>query len=159
MSQISLDIDQLAHWMDSVFEIPGLKLRFGLDAIIGLIPGIGDLLTSFVSFYILHQASQSGVSRITLARMGLNLAVDYIIGSIPLVGDLFDVYWKANERNAALLRRHALADSVESRRLHRGDGWFVTAMILLLLLLLVGSIFLAVTVVVWIASALWNLIT
>ncbi len=71
----------LAALMDSLFEIPGLRVKFGLDALLGLFPGVGDLLASLVSLYILHTAGQQGVSRITMARMGTNILLEYVVGS------------------------------------------------------------------------------
>src|SRR5687768_13015032 len=100
------ELEQLARWMDSVFEIPILKLRFGLDALLGLLPGGGDVGAALVSVYILSAANRYGVSRITILRMAVNIALDIIVGSIPIAGDLFDAYWKSNQRNVALLRRH-----------------------------------------------------
>src|SRR6185369_7524402 len=88
-----LNLELLARLMDNAFEIPGTNVRFGLDAIIGLIPGLGDTLTSFVSLYILKAASRAGVPRVTLLRMATNLGIDYIVGIVPVAGDLFDVYW------------------------------------------------------------------
>src|SRR5438477_12262867 len=86
-----LDLELLARVMDSLFEIPGTRVRFGFDAIIGLIPGLGDTITSFVSLYILKAASRAGVPRVTLVRMALNIAIDYIVGCVPVAGDVFDV--------------------------------------------------------------------
>ena len=92
------DLDALARLMDGEFRIPGLNIRFGLDAIIGLIPGFGDIVATLVSLYVLAAAQRHGVPRITTLRMGLNIGIDAIIGAIPIVGDLFDLAWKANER-------------------------------------------------------------
>lgn len=134
------ELDLLAQWMDSVFEIPGLGIRFGLDALIGLIPGLGDTLTTLASLYILGAARRYGVPRITLVRMAANIAVDYVVGAIPLVGDAFDVYWKANLRNVALLRRHLLATPAEERRARSGDWLFVAGLMVLLVILAVGAV-------------------
>ena len=87
--------------MDTAFEVPGLGWRFGFDALIGLIPGVGDVATTFVSLYLLVLAGRMGLPRITVARMGLNVAIDMLRGSLPLVGDVFDVWWKSNKMNAA----------------------------------------------------------
>ena len=97
-------VDRLSHWMDTAFEVPVVGWRFGWDPLLGLIPGVGDTGTMLVALYIVALAGKVGVPRITVARMGLNVAIDMVVGSLPLVGDLFDVYWKANVRNAALLR-------------------------------------------------------
>lgn len=138
--------------MDAQFEIPGLGIRFGLDAILGLIPGIGDTLTSLVSFYILSAAVRQGIPRITLARMGVNIAIDWIIGAIPLVGDLFDVAWKSNTKNVELIRRHAAEGG--SRRAKWSDWLFVAGMMLVLLAVLAGSLFVAWTVLSWLVGAI-----
>jgi hypothetical protein len=86
--------------------LPGTRVRFGWDSILGLFPGLGDALTSIISLLIVHHASQTGASPFTLARMIGNVAADFLLGSIPLVGDLFDVAFKANRRNARLLEQH-----------------------------------------------------
>src|ERR1700683_3797361 len=82
-------LELLAYWMDTVFYIPGLGIRFGFDAIIGLIPGLGDILTSLISLYLLPAARRYGVPRATLTRMAFNIAVDTIVGAVPLFGDAF----------------------------------------------------------------------
>lgn len=129
----------LAGLMDSAFEIPGLRLRFGLDALLGLLPGFGDFATSLVTLYILQEAHRRGVSRLTLARMGFNILVDWMVGSVPLVGDAFDVYWKSNQRNVALLLQHE-ADPAFARRRPIGDWVFLIAMIAVLVTVLIGSL-------------------
>ena len=138
----TLDLEQLkllARLMDSAFEIPGLRLRFGLDAILGLLPGIGDLASSFVSLYILQEAQRRGVSRVTLARMSFNTLVDLLVGSIPLLGDAFDVVWKSNQKNVALLIQHE--SSPEARRRRKiGDWFFLALLIAILLTVLAGSL-------------------
>jgi hypothetical protein len=99
------DLDQLARVLDDIFQIPGTNIRFGLDAIVGLIPGVGDLVTGVASFLIIFSAWERGLSRVTLARMVANVAVDTLVGSMPILGDLFDAAWKANRRNYNLLLR------------------------------------------------------
>jgi hypothetical protein len=96
----------LAGLMDDRYVVPGTRVRFGWDSILGLFPGLGDALTSIISLLIVHHASQTGASPFTLARMIGNVAADFLLGSIPLVGDLFDVAFKANRRNARLLEQH-----------------------------------------------------
>lgn len=98
-------LQRLAHILDSAIPLPG-GFRIGLDGLLGLIPGIGDLITSVFSSYIIGQAYQLGVSRMVLLRMGGNVLVDTIVGIIPVFGDLFDFAWKANRRNVALLDQH-----------------------------------------------------
>lgn len=134
-----LRLQFLAQLMDSAFEIPGLRLRFGLDALLGLLPGFGDFATSLVTLYILQEAHRRGVSRLTLARMGFNILVDWLVGSIPLIGDAFDVYWKSNQRNVALLLQHEEIPTAGLRR-PIGDWLFLIGMVAVLVTVLVGSL-------------------
>lgn len=113
-------LGQFANTMDTRFQIPGTGIRLGWDAIIGLIPGIGDLAGLLVSAYPLVEALRLGTPKRLVARMFLNLAIEFVIGLVPLLGDLFDVYWKANLRNLQLLQRHLkirLAPPAPPRRL------------------------------------------
>jgi hypothetical protein len=96
----------LASLMDDRYAVPGTPIRFGWDSILGLFPGLGDVLTSIISLLIVHHAWQTGASTFTLARMVGNVGADFLIGSIPFVGDLFDVAFKANRKNARLLEQH-----------------------------------------------------
>ncbi|WP_193173204.1 DUF4112 domain-containing protein [Nisaea nitritireducens] len=99
-------LETLAYWLDSRFRVPGTDIRFGLDALAGLIPGLGDGTTALFSIYIVIQARRLGVPFPLRARMAANTAIDLVIGAVPLVGDIFDVGFKANLWNAALLREH-----------------------------------------------------
>lgn len=98
--------DRLARLLDRAVRVPGTNIRFGLDALLGLVPGVGDVATGAFSVYIILEAARLGVPRATLLRMLGNVAVDTVGGSVPLVGDLFDVAWKSNSKNVALLQRH-----------------------------------------------------
>jgi uncharacterized protein DUF4112 len=106
-------IDALATLMDTAFVIPGTEIRFGLDALIGLIPGIGDAITTVISLFIVREARALGAPPLLVARMIANVALDGMVGAVPLVGDAFDVAFRANRRNMALLRQHL--DKVEGR--------------------------------------------
>jgi hypothetical protein len=152
--QIQRFVDQLSRWMDSAFEVPVVGWRFGWDALIGLVPGFGDAGTMLVALYIVTLAGKAGVPRITVARMGLNVAIDMLLGSLPLVGDLFDIYFKANVRNAALLRER-LEDPSTMRRAKASDWAFVGVVLLGLVLLFVAIL----TLVGLGIAALWNLAT
>jgi hypothetical protein len=99
------NLDLLSHILDDFLRIPGTQIRFGLDGIIGLIPGVGDILGALASWIIILAAWLRGVPRITLARMLANVAIETIIGAVPILGDAFDIAWKANRRNYALLER------------------------------------------------------
>ena len=98
-------LERLASLSDDRFRIPGTSIRFGLDAVVGLIPGVGDLASGALSAYPVWVAIEAGARRRTIARMGANVLIDMVVGSIPLVGDLFDVGFRANRRNVELLFR------------------------------------------------------
>src|SRR5215471_15901629 len=149
---VDTDVELLARWMDNVFEIPGTGIRFGLDAIIGLVPGLGDIITSVVSMYILKVAARRGVPRVVMLRMSMNLAVDYLAGSLPVVGDVFDVYWKANIKNVELLKRHANATPSQAKHGRAGDWLFVGTLIAALAALLAGC----GAAAYYIVAALWR---
>jgi hypothetical protein len=100
----SLDrLRTIARLLDARFGIPGTGLRFGLDSLLGLIPGLGDGATALVSLYILVEAHRLGVRPVTLARMTGNVALDLGLGAVPVLGDIFDFFWKSNLRNVELL--------------------------------------------------------
>lgn len=138
--EIEQSLDQLSRWMDGLFRIPGTGWRFGLDAIVGLIPGIGDTATTIVSFYILAAGVRYRVSKATLLRMGFNIGLDYVFGSIPIIGDIFDAAWKSNQKNVELLRRRATVTSTDARHGRLSDWLFVGLVMLCLLALLLGSL-------------------
>ena len=102
-------IDALATLLDTAFILPGTNIRFGFDAMIGLVPGIGDLITTGLSLYIVSEARALGAPRHLILRMLANVALDGVVGAVPLLGDAFDVMWRANRRNMALLRKHLIA--------------------------------------------------
>ena len=99
-------LDRLATWLDTAFVIPGTNIRFGVEALLRLIPGIGDFAASALSLYLLYEASRLGVPRLLLARMLGNVIIEGAMGAVPIAGDAFDVFFRANRRNIALLRRH-----------------------------------------------------
>lgn len=137
--EIDKSLERLGWLMDDLFRIPVLNWRFGLDAVVGLIPGFGDTTTSLVSLYILASAVRYRVPKITLLRMGVNIGLDYLLGSLPLVGDLFDAWWKSNQMNVALLRKRATVSATEARRGKLSDWLFVGAIIVVLIGLALGS--------------------
>ncbi len=99
-------IEALAALLDTALIIPGTNIRFGFDALVGLIPGIGDAITTAVSLWIVKEALALGAPRHLVWRMLANVAFDGVVGAVPLVGDAFDLMWKSNRRNMQLLRRH-----------------------------------------------------
>ena len=97
-------MDALATLLDTAVFIRGTNFRFGLDALIGLVPGIGDAVTTAMSLWIVHEAHQLGAPKHVIVRMLGNVALDGVVGSVPLVGDAFDVMWRSNRRNMRLLQ-------------------------------------------------------
>lgn len=97
-------LDRMANLLDARFRIPGTRWRIGLDGLLGLIPGVGDIATTALSLGIVGAAARYDLPRSRLLRMGWNVAVDLVIGTIPVIGDLFDIGWKANRKNIDLLR-------------------------------------------------------
>ncbi|HWT30131.1 MAG TPA: DUF4112 domain-containing protein [Propylenella sp.] len=106
LDRIERRLERLATALDSAIRIPGVGVRFGADAILGLIPGIGDAVSLGLSGYLILEAHRLGASPLLLARMAGHLIVDATVGAVPIAGDVFDVFYKANRRNMALLRRH-----------------------------------------------------
>ena len=134
-------VERLSWLMDDLFRVPVLGWRFGLDALIGLVPGLGDTTTSLVSCYILAAAVRYRVPKITLLRMGLNIGIDYVIGSLPIVGDVADAWWKSNQMNVELLRKRATVSTDEARAGRASDWLFVGGIIVGLMALGVASAF------------------
>jgi len=99
-------VSKLAYWLDAGIRVPGTNMRFGLDPILGLIPGFGDAAGAILAGWILVEAVRLGASRATVLRIAGNVAIDAAVGAVPLLGDIFDFAWKANLRNVALLERH-----------------------------------------------------
>lgn len=119
----------LAWLLDSSIPIPGTQLTIGLDALIGLVPFIGDLIGVLASSYILAEANRMGVGRAILARMAFNVALEGVIGIVPIVGDVFDAAWKANQKNVRLLDAWA----ERPRQTRRASGLFLAVLTLALL--------------------------
>jgi hypothetical protein len=122
---------KLSRLLDSAFQVPGTSYRIGLDPIVGLLPGIGDLISPLFTVAVLWQGRELGIPKVVQLRMIANVAIDTLFGFVPVVGDLFDFAWKANDKNLALLDRHAYEEHPASR----GDWAFVGAMILILVVL------------------------
>lgn len=131
-------IRTFSELLDSRFSIPGTKIRFGLDAIIGLIPGFGDSIGGLLSALIILQSARLGVSRIVLVRMAINVIIEVIIGAVPFIGDIFDVAWKANIRNSNLLEKYI---STKSRKAPQAVVHILEAAGLLLLVVLASVLF------------------
>lgn len=110
-------LDALAQILDSAFTIPGTRVTMGVDAALGLIPVIGDIISGMIGGYLILEARRLGASRLVLTRMAANTAIDSAIGSVPFVGDVFDVAFRANRKNVDILKRH-----IEKNGVRRSDG-------------------------------------
>jgi hypothetical protein len=152
--QVERELEVISQLMDNQFQVPVIGWRFGLNAIIDLIPEFGDIATTVVALYILVSAVRYRVPKITLARMGMNIAIYLVGGLIPFAGDLFDAWWKPNIRNINLLRRRATVSAVEAKRGRTSDWIFVSVIAGGLLALLFGSIALTFLIFWYIASHL-----
>ncbi len=139
-------LERLAWWLDSAFVVPGTRFRIGIDALIGLVPGIGDLVGAALSAYIVGAAARRGLPGSVLVRMAINVALEAVVGTVPLLGDLFDAAWKANQRNVALLRQYAAVP----RRAHAQSRLVVVGWLLVLFAVLAGVTMLAYAVLRWI---------
>jgi hypothetical protein len=144
--QIERELEVFGQLMDNQFRVPVLGWRFGLNAIIDLIPEFGDVITSIIALYILVSAVRYRVPKVTLLRMGLNIGIYFVGGLVPLIGDVFAIWWKPNLRNLNLLRTRATVSAAEARKARTSDWVFVAVIAGLLLTLLLGSIVLVVSV-------------
>lgn len=128
------NVESLAKLMDSQFRLPGTNFRFGLDAVIGLIPGVGDFSAFLVSAYLIVVMANNGASGYVMARMILNVLIDVVIGSIPFVGDILDFGFKANTKNVALMQKHYREGK------YKGGAWKVVIPVLLLVFIVMSAI-------------------
>jgi hypothetical protein len=151
--ELEKGLEDLSRYLDNWVKIPVVGWRFGLDALIGLVPNVGDTLTSLASFYILLAGARYGVPKITLLRMAFNIGLDYVVGAIPFIGDAFDFVWKANKQNMDLIRERGTGKGAGTT----GDYVFVFGIIALLILLLIGSIIASLFVLGWLFSGIWDL--
>ena len=132
-------LKRLSHNLDEAFTIPGTERKIGIDPIIGLIPGGGDLIGGALSIYIMHAGIRMGMPRSVIIRMFGNIALEFIIGCIPIIGDLFDAMWKSNQRNVKLIE-----DSIISEEKNTIFGYFLIGV---LIKTLVTAILLAIIAV------------
>jgi hypothetical protein len=139
------NLDVLSHVLDDWFRVPGTSIRFGLDGIIGLVPGLGDIIGGLASSIIVVAAWVRGVPYVTLLRMVVNIAIEVLLGTIPLLGDAFDIAWKANRRNYALIVRHL----EHSRRQTWRDWVFLILIGLVLAATFLAPIFLILWFLEW----------
>jgi hypothetical protein len=135
-------LDYIAALLDDIFRIPGTQIRFGLDALIGWIPGIGDAMAGIASFLIVFASWRRGAKSITLVRMIANVLLETTIGAIPVAGDVFHVFWKANRRNYRLLMREKEQPGANTRR-----DWMFLAVILFTV---VAAVVIPMVTLIWI---------
>jgi len=142
------NLDILSHILDDFIKVPGTSIRFGLDGIMGVVPGIGDVLGGIASCIIIIAAWMRGVPYVTVARMVANVVIEVVVGSIPVLGDAFDIAWRANRRNYALL-----TGSLYEPRKHTIQSWiFLIALSTgLIMLMLVPMLLMA-----WLANSLMH---
>lgn len=142
-------IRQIRKWMDEAITLPGTNLKVGLDPIIGLIPGIGDLSSAAIGAYVLRAANRLGVPTVVMVRMLFNLVIDTLIGVIPVVGDYLDVLYKANSKNVALVEQAI----VNRETTARSSWWRLVGVLAVFVLIVLGGFVGAVFLAKW----LWNL--
>ena len=142
---------RISHLLDNAIPIPGTKYRIGLDPILGLIPGGGDLIGSIFAGYVVFKSAQMGVPQETLVKMAANIVFDTVAGTVPVAGDLLDVAWKANVKNIELLDAHLGSPEPAGKK---ADWLFVVALLLGLMLIVGGVIFLSVLFFGWVFRAL-----
>jgi len=142
-------LEVLRRWariFDSAFQIPGTNIRFGIDPLLGFIPGIGDLASPLLSMFMVWHGFKLRVPKVVLARMVLNALIDALAGVVPVAGDLFDFGWKATQWNLALLEKHAMPGQPPTR----GDYWFVIGCCVVL----AGAALLPLMLLYWLGSLL-----
>lgn len=144
----------LAKLLDNSIPIPGTSWKIGFDPLVGLIPGIGDLIGAVLSGYIILEAARAEVPTLTLVRMLVNVGIDTLLGAIPALGDVFDAAWKSNMKNVALLERHLVASGDAARGRRSILGATVLAVIVLVLILGAG-----LALGIFAARLLWGLTT
>jgi hypothetical protein len=148
------NVRALARFLDSAISIPGTNWRIGFDAIVGVVPVVGDLIGGSLSAYIILEAARAEVPILTLARMLGNIGIDTLVGSVPAVGDVFDAAWKANLKNVALLERHLTVSAPPVQGKRSGIGPTVLAMLTLVLIVAAGF-----ALSIFVARLLWGLWT
>jgi hypothetical protein len=139
------NLDLLAHLLDDWFRIPGTPIRLGLDGLIGLIPGLGDLLAGIASCVLILAAWMRGVPYVTLTRMLVNVGLEISIGAVPFVGDVFIIAWKANRRNYRLMTRHLRQPYLHTWK----DVTFLFVLAGAVLFLLAAPLIVLLAIVLW----------
>ena len=139
----------LTRWMDEAVRVPGTRFRIGLDGVLGMIPGVGDVAGGLLSSWFVVTAARLGAPPSVLARMGLNIGLDALVGAVPFLGDLFDFGWKANRKNLDLLDRHLTDPAATARSSRVRVGATAAGVLALTILTLVGAITVGAALVRW----------
>jgi hypothetical protein len=145
-------VEWLAWWLDNSIPVPGTRFRIGFDAVIGLVPGLGDLVGTVLSSYIIAVAAARGLPASVLVRMAINVAIEGVVGLVPILGDLFDAGWKANQRNIRLMAQFQAAPRAARRQSRGVVAALAVGAIAFVVVLGIG----AVAVVRWLVDALGN---
>ena len=143
-------LDTATQLLDNRFRIPGTEIRFGFDFLIGLIPGVGDVISLGISGMLVSVMARKGASGMVIVKMLWNIFLDAVIGAVPIIGDLFDLSYRANRRNLELLKEHY--DEGE----HQGSATFVVIMVLLFV---IGIFISAIYLIGWILGTFWAFLT
>ena len=141
---------KIAYWLDNAFRVPGTQIRFGLDPLIGLVPGLGDVAGGLLSAYIVLEAARAGASVPVVLRMLANLGLDMLFAAVPVLGDLFDAGFKANTRNMALLQRHL----EQPEEAHAASRTFLFVVVGVVGVLVIGTATIAALSLQWLLNAL-----
>lgn len=143
-------LDTTTKLLDNQFRIPGTEVRFGFDFIIGLIPGVGDLVSLGISGVLVSVMARKGASGMVIVKMLWNILLDAVVGAIPILGDIFDLSYRANRRNLILLKEHYEEGE------HQGSATFV---VIVVLVIVIGIFISAIYLIGWILGTFWALIT
>jgi hypothetical protein len=142
------NLDILSHLLDDFIKVPGTSIRFGLDGLMGVVPGIGDILGGVASCIIIIAAWMRGVPYVTVARMVANVGIEVVVGAIPILGDAFDIAWRANRRNYALL-----TGSLYEPRKYTIQSWIF---LVVLSIVLIALMLLPMLLLAWLANGLMH---
>jgi len=143
-------VERLAWWLDNAITVPGTRFRIGYDALIGLVPGVGDLIGTLLSSYIIAVAASQGLPPSALARMAINVGLEAIVGVVPIVGDLFDAAWKANQRNIGLMAQFENTPDAARRQSRAIVAAWAAGVITFIVVLSIG----AFAIIRWVVDAL-----
>jgi hypothetical protein len=137
------EMEVLAWLLDNSIPIPIIGRRIGLDAIVGFVPGVGDVVSGGLGVFVVVRGAMLGLPRVVLARMTANVAIDFVVGVVPVLGDAFDLWFKSNQRNVTLARRYIAEPDASTR----GEWLFLLAIMGVLLLVMIGALWIVAQVI------------